>query len=205
MAKRRTYKQPSVVSGLSVQDILNVDLETFNKWTESDLRKVVGRLVSAGNKRLRTFERSEESSPAYRHVMKSGGHFSVAGKSIDQLRAEYKRARDFMTAQTGTKKGWLEVKKDTIASLEKQGVHLTVKQFDKMWETYEKLKELDESVSLKSIKYTILQDISDQITDPEMDPDQLAVELSKTLDKRYQDIKRQEAIAHGGGVSSLIK
>lgn len=205
MAKRRTYKQPSVVSGLSVQDILNVDLATFNKWTESDLRKVVGRLVSAGNKRLRTFEKSNESSPAYRHVMKSGGHFSVAGKSIDQLRAEYKRARDFMTSQTGTKKGWIEVKKDTIASLEKQGVHLTVKQFDKMWETYEKLKELDESVSLKSIKYTILQDISDQITDPEMDPDQLAVELSKTLDKRYQDIKRQEAMTHGGGVSSLIK
>ena len=110
-----------------------------------------------------------------------------------------------MTSQTGTKKGWIEVKKETIASLEKQGVHLTVKQFDNMWETYEKLKELDESVSLKSIKYTILQDISDQITDPEMDPDQLAVELSKTLDKRYQDIKRQEAIAHGGGVSSLIK
>ena len=44
----REYKQQSVVSGMSVQDILNIDNSIFNSLTESDLRKVVGRLVSAG-------------------------------------------------------------------------------------------------------------------------------------------------------------
>ena len=71
----RIYKQPSLVSGMTVQDILNMDNTTFNKLTESEMRKVVGRLVSAGNKRLRSFERAGESSPATRHGEKSGGVF----------------------------------------------------------------------------------------------------------------------------------
>ena len=41
----RTYKQPSLVSGMTVQDILNMDNATFNKLTESEMRKGVGRLV----------------------------------------------------------------------------------------------------------------------------------------------------------------
>ena len=57
----RTYKQPSIVSGMTIQDILNMDNKTFNSLNTSDMRKVVGRLVSAGNKRLRSFERAGES------------------------------------------------------------------------------------------------------------------------------------------------
>ena len=37
----RKYKQPSIVSGMTIQDILNMDIDTFNKLNTSDMRKVV--------------------------------------------------------------------------------------------------------------------------------------------------------------------
>ena len=148
----RKYKQQSIVSGMSVQDILNMDINTFNKLNASDLRKVVGRLVSAGNKRLRSFERANERSPATRHVAKSGGKFSTKGKDLNALRSEYTRAKNFMQAKTGTRKGWKQVKRETIAGLKKHGVEIAESKFDDIWTAYEDLKELSPEVANRGLK-----------------------------------------------------
>ena len=148
----RVYKQPSLVSGMSVQDILNMDNATFNKLTASEMRKVVGRLVSAGNKRLRSFERAGESSPATRHAAKSGGAFSTKGKDLNALRAEYTRAKNFLQAKTGTRRGWTKTKRETIEGLRKQGVEMSEKQFDEVWKAYEDLKELSPEVANRGLK-----------------------------------------------------
>lgn len=161
----KTYKQPSIVSGLSVSDILNMDISKFNSLNQSDLKKVVGRLVSAGNKRLRTFERMGESSPATRYVMRSGGVFSTKGKNINELRAEYARAKGFLQSKTGSQKGWKKVKKETSDALKKQGVNVTPEQLTKVLETYEDLKEIDPSVTNKNMKYKVLNEISEMVDD----------------------------------------
>lgn len=201
----RKYKQPSIVSGMSVQDILNMDIETFNKLNTSDLRKVVGRLVSAGNKRLRSFERAGESSPATRHVAKSGGVFSTKGKDLNALRSEFTRAKNFMQAKTGTRRGWKQVKKDTIQSLKKQGVEMTEKQFDDVWTAYEDLKELSPEVANRGLKYSVLKDVADMVTDTEKSADEIATALHENLSQIYEEQEQAGLNNDVDGVSGFFE
>lgn len=182
----RAYKKPSLVSGMSVQDILNMDIETFNRLNMSDLRKVVGRLVSAGNKRLRSFERAGERSPATRHVEKSGGAFSTKGKDLNALRAEYARAKNFMQAKTGTRKGWKQVKKETIQGLRKQGVEMSESQFEDVWTAYEDLKEISPEVANRGLKYSVLKDVADMVTNTDKSADEIATALHENLSEIYE-------------------
>lgn len=186
----RKYKQPSIVSGMTVQDILNMDINTFNKLNTSDMRKVVGRLVSAGNKRLRSFERAGESSPATRHVEKSGGVFSTKGKDLNALRAEYTRAKNFLQSKTGTRKGWKQVKNETIQGLKKQGVEMTESQFNDVWTAYEDLKELSPEVSNRGLKYAVLKDVADMVTGTNKSADEIATALHKDLSRIYEEQAR---------------
>ena len=199
----RKYKQPSIVSGMSVQDILNMDIDTFNKLNTSDLRKVVGRLVSAGNKRLRSFERAGERSPATRHVAKSGGKFSTKGKDLNALRSEYTRAKNFMQAKTGTRKGWKQVKRETIASLKKHGVEMTERQFDDVWTAYEDLKELSPEVANRGLKYSVLKDVANMVTDTNKSADEIAIALNENLSRIYEE---QAGLNNGvDGVSGFFE
>ena len=186
----RIYKQPSIVSGMSIQDILNMDNATFNKLTESEMRKVVGRLVSAGNKRLRSFERAGERSPATRHVEKSGGAFSTKGKDLNALRAEYTRAKNFMQAKTGTRKGWTKTKRETIEGLRKQGVEMSEKQFENVWKAYEDLKELSPEVANRGLKYSVLKDVANMVTDENKSADEIATALHENLSQIYEEQAR---------------
>lgn len=188
----RTYKQPSLVSGMTIQDILNMDNATFNKLNESEMRKVVGRLVSAGNKRLRSFERAEESSPATRHVEKSGGAFSTKGKDLNALRAEYTRAKNFMQAKTGSRREWTKTRRETIEGLRKRGVEMSEKQFEKVWKAYEDLKELSPEVANRGLKYSVLKDIANMITDENKSADEIAVTLHENLSQIYEEQARLE-------------
>ena len=186
----KTYKQPSLVSGMTVQDILNMDNTTFNKLTESEMRKVVGRLVSAGNKRLRSFERAGESSPATRHVERSGGVFSTKGKDLNALRSEYTRAKNFMQAKTGTRKGWTKTRRETIEGLSKHGVEMSEKQFEKVWKAYEDLKELSPEVANRGLKYSVLKDVANMVTDENKSADEIAVALHENLSQIYEEQAR---------------
>ena len=199
----RTYKQPSYVSGVSVQDILNMDIETFNKLNKTDLQKVVGRLVSAGNKRLRAFERKGESSPATRHVAKSGGKFSTKGKDLNALRAEYIRAKNFMQSKTGTLRGWKQVKKETIKGLKKQGVNMNESQFDDVWKAYEELKELSPEVANRGLKYSVLKDVADMVTDTDKSADEIVVAMHENLSHIYEE--REELSNDIDGVSGFFE
>lgn len=199
----RTYKQPSIVSGMSIQDILNMDNRTFNSLNTSDMRKVVGRLVSAGNKRLRSFERAGESSPATRHVAKSGGAFSTKGKDLNALRSEYTRAKNFLQSKTGTRKGWKQVKKETIAGLKKKGVEMSEQQFNDVWKAYEDLKELSPEVANRGLKYSVLKDVADMVTDTDKSADEIATALHENLSTIYEE---QAGLEHGvDGVSGFFE
>lgn len=199
----RTYKQPSIVSGMMIQDIMNMDIDTFNKLNTSDMRKVVGRLVSAGNKRLRSFERAGESSPATRHVEKSGGVFSTKGKDLNALRAEYTRAKNFLQSKTGTRKGWKQVKNETIAGLKKHGVEMPESLFNDVWKSYEELKELSPEVANRGLKYLILKYIANMMVDTNKSADEIAAALHEKLSQIYEE---QVGLTNGvDGVSGFFE
>lgn len=198
----RTYKQPSFVSGMTVNDILNMDEEAFNKLNLGDLRKVVGRLVSAGNKRIRSFEKSGASSPAYRQVTRSGGAFSTKGKNLNQLRAEYVRAKSFLTAKSGSKREWEKIKHKEINTLRKMGIDINEQTFDKFWKTYERLKESSPEVGEKKFKYEVLKEISRR-TKKGQSIRKISNDIQKDLTKVYERL--QEAESETTGTASFFE
>lgn len=103
------------IKGLSIQDIIDMDWKDINKLSTQELKQLSMRLNSAANKRLRRLEQSGQSkwSPAYAHIKKSGGDFSVKGKETKaDIKAELQRASDFIRAQTSTAAGTKEYKKN---------------------------------------------------------------------------------------------
>lgn len=199
----RTYKKPSIVSGLTVNDILNMNINTFNSLNTPDLRKVVGRLVSAGNKRLRSFERVGESSPATRYVEKSGGAFSTKGKDLNALRAEFMRAKNFLKSKTGTRKGWKQTKKEIIKGLKKQGVDMPERKFDEVWKAYEDLKEMSPDVANRGLKYSVLKEVADMVTNTDKSADEIATAVLENLAQIYEE----RAVLNNGinGVSGFFE
>lgn len=182
----RSYKSKSIVSGLSTKDILNMDINTFNKLNVSEMRKVVGRLVSSGNKRLREFERKAETdSPAYNSVMSSGGFFSTKGKDLNELRSEYVRAKSFFEKKSSTAKQWQDIKKDTVKQLQAKGVNINQRNFGDVLKIYERLKQMDSSVAVRGMKYNVMAEISTLSDDLNMEEKILA--MMDRLDEIYEE------------------
>ena len=193
--KPKKYKQPSLVSGLSIDDILNMDIVDFNRLLEKDLKLVVGRMVSAVNKRLRRFEKKGISTPATRALMKSGGVLSVKGKNANQLRKEYARARNFLNMETSTQKGYKKVQEKITDTLKQRGVDIEPDELDELFEVWNDLIEIDPSVSLSKDKYTLMQDIANM-------PDN--IDVSQKLEKakeRYTEIYEQQQEEFGKEVT----
>lgn len=187
--------------GKSVNDLLSMNPKDFMKLNERELRLVVTRLSSAANKRLRAFEQQGETSPAYRQAKEGGTRFGTAGKSFNELRAEFKRVKGFMTAQTGTVGKWKKVRENTIEKLKKQNVNITPQQFDKFFRTYENLKSADKSVSNRGLKYAVLTTLQDAMEDKTKSVDALTSEMQTKITNIYEGLERNDSAA---GVSGFF-
>lgn len=195
------YKQPSVVSGMSVKDIVNMDLNTFEKLNESDMRKVVGRLVSAVNKRVRRFEEAGINSPAVQALNKSGGLLSTKGKNLNELRKEYARARNFLNMETSTQVGFRRVQKQVMKTLSDRGIDITLEDYDEMWTIWNDLTDNDPSIELSNNKYNLLQDIAN--LDDNLDLEEKKKQAKDKWDKLYA--KQQRARNEADGVSKFFE
>lgn len=100
------------VTGLSIKDIMDIDIDTFNALGERELRAITSRLVSASNKRIRRLEQKNILSPAIQSLG-SKGIFTTklspnvsAQQRVNKLRSEFARARNFLGMKTSTIKGF---------------------------------------------------------------------------------------------------
>lgn len=194
------YKQKSIVSGLSVKKILSMDVSEFNKLNKRDLQKITGRLVSAGNKRLRRAEEAGVTSPAFAFIRDNGGFFSTKDKNINQLRSEFVRAKNFLESETGTIKGAIKFRKESIAALKQQGVNISDENFDKVMRAYEGLKRSNPQIKAREFKYAVLQEI-EEITEPDTDEETLMTTINNRIEDIYKKMQRDNTI---NGVSGFI-
>lgn len=211
----REYKNKSIVSGLSVDDVLKMRPNQLEELSDSDLRKVVGRLVSAGNKRLRRFEKRGENSPAYRRAMQSGGAFSTRGKDRDALLNELQRARIFFKDETSSIKRWKEIKVEYSTgigvespALDNDGEYIYPPEIEyidfdylngnndfsrAVWEMFDKLQEIDPTIANMSNKYNVAQQIAD-IAIVSADPTNIQHLVYKIYDKLVETEKEREVL-----------
>lgn len=187
MSKRKESKIN--VTGLSVKEILSMDV---NKLSESDMRKVTTRLVSAANKRLRRLAAKEEgkTSPAFRNAQRSGKPFSAAGKDRNQLYAELARMRDFMRDKTSSLSGWKKVRKAGVERLgERLGEKVSEDEAKRFWDLVGKAQEMGgiavvpNSEELQSLVY-------DSMTENADDEDAI-LDLQEKLDDLYESIEEE--------------
>lgn len=126
------------LKGLSIEDIMNMDAEDLVKLSRSELAKITGRLVSAGNKRIRRLAKTDIGRSAPSYIGLKGRTFSVKGKNVNELRNEFKKAKTFLRQKTSTATGWREVRQEVETRL---GGKLTKENASKFWETYRRLQE----------------------------------------------------------------
>lgn len=184
---------------LTVKNLLTLDYAEINNLDASQivqLRKAVKVLADAGNKRLKRFEEKGEESPAFQYVKggkRSKGNFTTKGKDINQLKAEFQRAKTFMTSKTGSLTGWNKVKKETIDKLKvESNIELTTDQFDVFWRSYTELTRTDAGKKVaKQYKYQILEEIS-EIQKPGMSVSDIVGKLQSKITDLYESAKEEE-------------
>lgn len=202
----RTYKQLSIVSGMTVDDILKMDEKTFDALSLSDLRKITGRLVSAGNRRLRAWEKREISTPATRSVDESGGAFSIAGKTKSGVVSEFMRVKKFMNRKTSTMKGFQEWQQNIETTLTKKNVPLEISENDKKGylEAFKAFNRLRKNSSkAKTISSdTLLKEIQQYRKEhPRRGWKRVATDLYKELNSIYE---KQQEINNDSGTDKFF-
>ena len=139
------------VAGMSIKDIMDMDIETFNKLSESDLRAITSRLVSAGNKRIRRLQKAEINSPALtslgtktRFSTKLPKNVSTSQK-VNKLRQEFSRARQFLAMKTSTISGAKSYVKEIKSNISKSvGRDVSAVNLNRAFELLHKMQERGE-------------------------------------------------------------
>lgn len=111
------------VTGKSVEDLLKNGSAHLHQYKEENLRAIVTRLSSAGNKRLRRAESSGATdSPAYQAAQRSGGKFSAKGKDLEGLKSEFLRLKAYFEDPTSTQAQWNRIKKEATRQAQESGL-----------------------------------------------------------------------------------
>lgn len=179
------------VKGKSTNQLIKLSGTQLNKLSRKELAQVVSRLGSTANKRLRRFEKKDTTSPATEYVKRTGGKFSVKGKNIESLKKEYLRVKGFLEAETSTITGAKKVRKNVINKLKEFGIDIKENQYDKFFKVYERLKEVDRTVSDKLLKYNVFEEIGNVIDNPNIDD--IVNEMQKRIDEIYQQSIGEDA------------
>lgn len=155
-------KQPKISS--NIQRIIDTPYEQWIKYDKDRLKKEVQQLGKLVNSRLRSLKQANLETPASSYMREHGGNITVKNKGINELRAEFKRAKDFLDTKTGTVSGAREWQRKSLSRIEEQyGFSLSIENFDLLWKTYEKAKVYDSSLTAKEYKYEILEVINNLI------------------------------------------
>ena len=184
------------VKGLKISDIVSMDWEQLNKLSSSDLKSLTNRLVSASNKRIRRLEKTErgKSSFAYQSIEERGRKFSTRGKNVNQLKQEFKLAKQFLGYKTSTVKGWKEyrtkVEQRTGYATEGESVNWSERTWSKYWKVYRRFEETHGGTYKKGDSDRIQQMLTEIMKSS--DKRKSADSFQKMIEDEYQDMYESE-------------
>lgn len=178
------------IKGMTTEQLLNIDINTFNSLTRSELSQVVSRIGATANKRIKTFEKSNIESPAYKSISR-GGRISAKGKSLNQLRSEYSRSKTFLQAKTGSVSAYKATRKNTRQSLKESGVNVSDENMDTMFKVYEELKNIDSSITDRKLKYKTMDEVS-KMLDMGGSPEDIINFMQGRIQTLYEEMEADE-------------
>lgn len=210
------------VKGKTVKQILEMPYYDLKKLTDSELKVLVGRLVSAGNKRLRRYQAKKGELPnagSRRKATqtKSGQtttqqdyekrKFSTVGKDRTELFEEYKRAKNFMKAQTSSLAGEKSVKRESQRIIKENfGITVNDTDYDIYWKAFDRLKELHPEVDERNYKYTILAHMDKMLEQRKGKPYKSYKTFARAIEKKLQQIyEENESVKNANGTSGFFE
>ena len=188
---------------MSVKSMVNIDIEKFNKLKADELRSMVKKMSIISERRIKTLERNELYTPSYYSFMNGNvdltaknGKFeftetkktsrSIETMTLQELRSEYRRQKNFLKSQTSTVKGYKEYRRDVIAKMKEEGVKVTQKQYSEFFKAYERLRELDSSIAERGYRYSVFKTLSSYIIDKKYDIDEAVIKIYEDLQNIYE-------------------
>lgn len=210
------------VKGKTVKQILDMPYYDLKKLTDSELKVLVGRLVSAGNKRLRRYQAKKGELPnagsRRRTTQTESGQtttqqdyekrkFSTVGKDRTELFEEFKRAKNFMKAQTSSLTGEKSVKRESQRIIKENfGINVSDTDYDIYWKAFDRLKELHPEVDERNYKYTILAHMDKMLEQRKGKPYKSYKTFARAIEKKLQQIyEENESVKNANGTSGFFE
>lgn len=196
------------IKGKTVQNMLDTPLYDLKKMTDSELRTVVGRLVSAGNKRLRRYESKKGELPnAGRQGTYEERKFSTRGKDRTELMEEFKRAKNFFGAETASLTGEKSVKTKSQKALNDNfGISVSDEDYDIYWKAFDRLKELHPEIDERNYKYTILSHMDKMIEKRKGKPYKSYKTFARAIEEKLDDLyKENQRLSNADGTSGFFE
>ena len=122
MARRK--KVSEYIKNMPTSRMIDTSPDLINDTNKADLSHIVSRMSSVANKRLKAMEKKgiSYSNSQFPDAIAGVRKFGAAGKTLGQLRSEFKRLHGFLNSKmstlTGRTKAYYEAKKRVA---EKQG------------------------------------------------------------------------------------
>ena len=210
------------VKGKTVKQILDMPYYDLKKLTDSELKVLVGRLVSAGNKRLRRYQAKKGELPnagsRRKTTQTESGQtttqqdyekrkFSTVGKDRTELFEEFKRAKNFMKAQTSSLTGEKSVKRESQKMIKENfGITVSDTDYDIYWKAFDRLKELHPEVDERNYKYTILAHMDKMLEQRKGKPYKSYKTFARAIEKKLQQIyEENESVKNANGTSGFFE
>lgn len=191
MAKKRNR----IASGLTIQDIMSMDMKKFESYSLREQREITSRLASAANKRLKTFERKEIVNPAVLKMQMEGGKISVKNKNPDELKEEYFRAKSFLKSKFSTQKGYkqyIEKLNDSL-NIDQKGIYKGMNAsllYSTAFAYYDALQDISPNIQNVRDKYKIANKIAEFMEEGK-DEKEIFKDVFSWLSKEYEQMQEE--------------
>lgn len=158
------------IQKISLKSLTDLSERELSSLSHNELSKVVSRLSQVANKRLTRLSKSDVFSSAYEGFRRRGeGRFTTKNKTDFDLKKEFLRVKEFLNMETSTVHGSQAVRREVIQKLKKHNIKITNKQYNDFFKVYERLKEVDSTVSNKLMKYNVFEEISNVLDESNID------------------------------------
>ena len=173
------------VSGLSTEDILNMDVNDINRMNNRTAKALASRLVSSMNKRIRSLRKKAKDSQAL-NTLPEGFQFSTKGLNRNEVRSLIGEMIQFGKMKTSTVKGWKAYRKDVESKLGKGRSLSELKDEGAFWDVFRKLQESNHAIFQKISSDEILKMTFEEAVD---NPEDLLDRMQNSLDDIYNALE----------------
>ena len=201
MAKIVNLKRVDL-TGVSIDQLVHMSASEIKVYDRDNLARIVTKLDSAANKRIARLEKAGYNTPAMRAAkVDNGQRFSVKGKNLKQLRAQYIQVSNFLKSETSTKKGYKSFLKKMKKSFSDKGVKIgrgtdkDVQDFiQKETKIYDWLKERNPIIEESGYKYETMKIISEYVSQDNLSESAIKRRMAKWIKKTYEEEQKQKYI-----------